>query len=62
MSHAFFWCSEQIKSSYIDIIIYFDYAKAFDTVRHEKLLLKFRSYGIAGSLMEWIKCFIIQRT
>ena len=41
-------------------IIYVDYAKAF--VSHEKLLLKLRSYGIAGSLIEWIKYFITNRT
>ena len=43
-SHAF-WCSEQIKGNYLDII-YFDCDKAFDNVSHEKLLLKLRSYGI----------------
>ena len=36
--HKFF-ASELINGKYIDLI-YFDYAKAFDTVSHSKLLIK----------------------
>ena len=42
--------------------IYLDYQKAFDTVPHRRLLLKLESYGIAGTLLEWIKSFLVGRT
>ena len=31
-------------------IIYIDFAKAFDTVSHKKLVHKIRSFGISGTL------------
>jgi Reverse transcriptase (RNA-dependent DNA polymerase)/Endonuclease-reverse transcriptase len=42
-------------------IVYFDFAKAFDTVCHKKLLLKLNSYGIKGDIFEWIKAFLSNR-
>ena len=41
--------------------IYLDFAKAFDTVPHRRLLGKFDSYGIRGSILNWINAFVIQR-
>ena len=43
-------------------IIYIDYAKAFDTVSHPKLLMKLERYGVKGSLLLWIKNFLQGRT
>ena len=43
-------------------IIYLDFRKAFDTVPHERLLLKLKSYGISGNLLIWIKQFLNDRT
>ena len=57
--HTFF-ASELINGKYIDLI-YFDYAKAFDTVSHSKLLIKLKSYGISGNLLNWIISFISNR-
>ena len=34
--------------------IYLDFAKAFDKVPHQRLLVKLRSMGIGGSLLGWI--------
>ena len=39
-----------------------DFAKAFDTVAHERLLAKIHSYGITGSLYKWIESFLKGRT
>ena len=39
-------------------VIYLDFAKAFDSVVHSKLLLKLAAYGICGNLLTWIKCFL----
>ena len=41
--------------------IYLDFAKAFDSVPHERLLLKVRQYGIKGNLEKWIQDFLYDR-
>ena len=38
--------------------IYLDFAKAFDSVPHERLLEKAKGYGIRGDILEWIRLFI----
>ena len=42
--------------------IYLDFAKAFDTVPHNRLLHKLRAYGISGNLLEWIQDFLSDRS
>jgi hypothetical protein len=42
-------------------IVYVDYAKAFDSVCHSKLLLKLKSYGISGPLLSWLHAFFTSR-
>ena len=42
-------------------VIFLDFAKAFDSVPHEKLLLKARHYGIRGKLNEWLRDFLSDR-
>ena len=41
--------------------VYLDFAKAFDSVPHERLLLKLQSYGVNGCLLNWIRNFITSR-
>jgi len=43
-------------------IIYLDYAKAFDSVVHSKLLAKLQSYGIDDLLLGWIRSFLVGRS
>ena len=43
-----------------DIII-LDFAKAFDTVPHNKLICKLKSYGIEGRMLKWITSFLTER-
>ena len=43
-------------------VIYTDFAKAFDSVAHERLLKKLNSIGIKGDLLKWIKSFLCGRT
>ncbi len=41
--------------------IYLDFAKAFDTVPHVRLLNKLHGYGIKGNLLAWIENFLQNR-
>ena len=41
--------------------IFLDFAKAFDTVAHQRLLLKLENLGIRGNVLNWIKGFISNR-
>ena len=42
-------------------VIYFDFARAFDSVIHSKLLIKLQSFGIDGPLLSWICAFLSSR-
>ena len=42
-------------------IIYLDFAKAFDTVPHQRLLQKLEYLGIKGKVLKWIEAFLSQR-
>jgi hypothetical protein len=42
--------------------IYFDFAKAFDTVPHNKLIQKLEDIGISGSLLNWLIDYLNDRT
>ena len=42
-------------------LIYLDFQKAFDTVPHERLLLKVASLGIRGNLQHWIRFWLSGR-
>jgi hypothetical protein len=42
-------------------ILYLDYAKAFDTVPHERLLNQISSFGIKGNTLGWIRSFLTGR-
>ena len=41
--------------------VYLDFAKAFDTVPHERLLHKLRGLGVHGKILAWIKSFLMGR-
>ena len=43
-------------------VIYVDFAKAFDSVSHSKLLHKLISYGVSGKLHAWISAWLSGRT
>jgi len=44
------------------VIIYFDFAKAFDSVSHPKLVHKLRAYGFCGRLLYILSDFLADRT
>jgi len=37
------------------LVVYIDFAKAFDVVCHKKLFLRLYSYGIRGNLLSWLQ-------
>jgi len=41
--------------------VHSDFSKAFDSVPHTILLLKFQAYGITGKLLVWLKSFLMGR-
>ena len=44
----------------VDVIM-LDFAKAFDTVPHRRLLAKLKAYGINGLVYKWIEAFLKNR-
>jgi len=58
---CFDWNIALNKHSKLDII-YLDYAKAFDSVVHSKLLAKLDCYGVDSMLLAWIRNFLTGHT
>ena len=42
-------------------MVFVDVGKAFDKVWHEGLIFKIQKTGIVGSLLDWLKDYIIER-
>ena len=42
-------------------ILYLDWAKAFDTVPHQRLLHQVETFGITRSILKWIQAFLTDR-
>jgi hypothetical protein len=43
-------------------VVCIDFAKAFDSVCHNKLVHKLHAYGIRGNVLKWIKNFLLNRS
>ena len=54
------WTSVMESSEEFDVI-YTDFSKAFDSVAHERLLVKLQNNGIKGDLLQWIRSFLSGR-
>ena len=53
--------TEAIDRGIITDVIYLDFAKAFDSVPHNRLIYKLSKYGITGNLLHWISDFLSKR-
>jgi hypothetical protein len=51
----------ELDSGGVADIIYLDFAKAFDTVPHERLKKKIKAHGIGGALYKWIAAWLRDR-
>ena len=54
------WTSMMESSEEFDVI-YMNFSKAFDSVAHERLLVKLQNNGIKGDLLQWIRSFLSGR-
>jgi hypothetical protein len=42
-------------------VVYLDFAKAFDKVPHQRLLMKMKAHGIDGKVVEWVGAWLSDR-
>ena len=42
-------------------VLFLDYRKAFDSVPHQRLIVKLKSLGITGKLLSWLTNFLTSR-
>ena len=54
------WTAQLDSGGQVDVI-YTDFAKALDTVPHQRLLLKIKTYSIDTDLLLWITDFLCNR-
>ena len=45
----------------MQMLIYLDYQKAFDTVPHKRLISKLYAYNIDEKIINWIKYYLSER-
>ena len=55
------WMTELDNDNIVDAA-YMDFRKAFDTVPHQRLITKLKSYNIKGPILNWIVSFLTGRT
>ena len=53
--------TEAIADGDVVDVIYFDFAKAFDTVPHQRLFMKLKGYGIKSEVLLQIGAFLMDR-
>jgi len=53
--------TEASSRGFTSIIVFLDFAKAFDKVSHQALLIKLKAYGFDGLLLDWLSDFLLNR-
>ena len=53
--------TESIENETDTDLVYLDFAKAFDSVPHNRLICKLHNYGISSHLLLWIRNFLSHR-
>jgi Reverse transcriptase (RNA-dependent DNA polymerase)/Endonuclease-reverse transcriptase len=54
-------CFVNVENNIGTDVIYLDFSKAFDSVSHEKLLLKLSTVGFGGEILAWLRSFLVGR-
>ena len=53
--------SEAWNCGFSSVVVFMDFAKAFDKVCHRALIRKLKAYGFSGCLLDWLTDFLIGR-
>ena len=53
--------TRQVDEGYDLDVIYLDFAKAFDKVPHQRLLIKLQNHGIKGKVLKWVASWLSDR-
>jgi hypothetical protein len=53
--------SDALNNGLTSIVVFMDFAKAFDKVSHRALITKLELYGFTGNLILWLKDFLVGR-
>ena len=61
LNYSIKYIADKIEQKKHVIGIFLDLSKAFDTIYHEKLLVKLDSYGIRGNCLKLIKNYLLNR-
>ena len=61
INYSIKYIADKIEQKKHVIGIFLDLSKAFDTICHEKLLVKLDSYGIRGNCLKLIKNYLLNR-
>ena len=56
------YITSSIADGWALVILFLDFAKAFDSVDHERLLYKLKSLGFGSKLLEWCRGFLKYRS
>ena len=62
MIHLFHEWAKALDKRLSTDVIFLDFEKAFDSVPHDRLLLKLERFGITGSLLSWLSNFLQGRS
>ena len=54
------WCVN-IDRGLLNVVIFIDLRKAFDTIDHEKILKKLTKYGVDQDALKWFKTYLTNR-
>ena len=54
------WTKALDNGNSIDVV-YMDYIKAFDTVKHMRFMNKLKAYGVEDPVLNWISSFLSER-
>ena len=53
---------EAQENKLITIGVFLDFSKAFDTVNYTILFMKLYHYGVRGTALDWLKCYLHNRS